>query len=74
MAAFYGASDTSLYRALRSHLQPKAVRRADRGLPRVLPCEEMERYCQLIAAVKLRTCNKKGRCLSTGETIRLLAS
>ena len=34
--------------------------------------EQMERYCELIAAVKLRTCNKKGRCLSTGETIRLL--
>src|ERR1035441_8605957 len=45
MAAFYWVSDTSLYRALRSHLRPKAVRRADRGLPRVLPCEEMERYC-----------------------------
>jgi hypothetical protein len=72
MAAFYGVSDTSLYRALRSHLRPKAVRRADRGLPRVLPREEMERYCELIAAVKLRTSNKKGRCLSTGETIRLL--
>jgi transposase InsO family protein len=38
----------------------------------VLSREEMERYCELIAAVKLRTSNKKGRCLSTGETIRLL--
>jgi hypothetical protein len=72
MAAFYGVSESNLYRALRSHLRPKAVRRSDRGLPRVLPREEMERYCELIAAVKLRTSNKKGRCLSTGETIRLL--
>jgi hypothetical protein len=72
MAAFYGVSETSLYRALRSHLRPRAVRRSDHGAPRVLPREEMERYCELIAAVKVRTCNKKGRCLSTGETIRLL--
>jgi transposase InsO family protein len=72
MAAFYGVSETSLYRALRSHLRPKAVRRSDYGAPRVLPREEMEHYCELIAAVKVRTCNKKGRCLSTGEAIRLL--
>ena len=45
MAAFYGVSDSSSYRALRPHLRPKAVRRADRGLPRVLPREETERYC-----------------------------
>jgi hypothetical protein len=32
----------------------------------------MQRYCELIAAVKVRTSNRKGRCLSTGETIRLL--
>jgi len=63
MAAFYGVSDSNLYRALRSHLRPKVVRRSDRGLPRVLPREEMERYCELIAAVKVRTLNKKGRCL-----------
>jgi len=72
MAAFYGVSETSLYRSLRSHLQPKAVRRSDHGAPRVLSRESMERYCELIAAMKVRTCNRKGRCLSTGETIRLL--
>ncbi len=72
MATFYGVSETSLYRALRSHLQPKPVRRSDHGSPRVLSRETMERYCELIAAVKVRTCNRKGRCLSTGETIRLL--
>ena len=32
----------------------------------------MERYCELIAAIKVRTSNKKGRHLSTAESIRLL--
>ena len=72
MAAFYGVSETSLYRALRTHLRPKAVRRSDSGVPRVLARHAMERYCELIAAVKVQTSNRKGRCLSTGETIRLL--
>ena len=32
----------------------------------------LERYCEIIAALKIRTSNKKGRHLSTGEAIRLL--
>jgi hypothetical protein len=32
----------------------------------------LERYCELVAALKVRTSNKKGRHLSTGEAIRLL--
>lgn len=72
MALFYDVSETSLYRALRLHLRPKALRRSDHGAPRVLPREKMEHYCEIIAAVKVRTSNQKGRCLSTGETIRLL--
>jgi hypothetical protein len=72
MASFYGVSIKSLYRALRLHRRPKALRRADRGIPRVLPQDKMEHYCEVIAAVKMRTSNQKGRCLSTGQTIRLL--
>lgn len=72
MAVFYGVSEKSLYRALRLHLRPKALRRSDHGVPRVLPREKMEHYCELIAAVKVRTSNQKGRCLSTGETIWLM--
>jgi hypothetical protein len=72
MAVFYDVSEKSLYRALRLHLRPKALRRSDHGAPRVLPREKMEHYCEIIAAVKVRTSNQKGRCLSTGETIRLL--
>jgi hypothetical protein len=52
--------------------RPQALRRADRGTPRVLPVEQLERYCELIAAIKVRTSNKKGRHLSTTESIRLI--
>lgn len=71
-ATFYGISEQSLYRALHHHLRPKSLRRSDRGVPRVFPPEKMGHYCELIAAMKVRTSNKKGRCLSTGETIRLM--
>ncbi len=71
-AELYDISEPSLYRALAQRLRPKALRRSDRGLPRVLPPETMERYCELIAALKVRTSNKKGRHLSTSEAIRLL--
>ena len=37
-----------------------------------MPQEQMERYCELIAAIKVRTSNKKGRHLSTAESIRLI--
>lgn len=71
-AALYGISQATLYRSLREQKCPKGLRRSDRGKTRVLPIEEMERYCELIAAIKFRTSNKKGRCLSTQEAIRLL--
>ena len=71
-AATYGVSDTTVYRALQRRTALRAVHRGDRGTPRVLPQEQLERYCELVAAMKLRTANKQGRHLSTVETIRLL--
>jgi len=71
-ATLYGVSEASLYRALRSRARPKALNRADRGVPRVLPRAELERYCETIAALKIRTANRKGRHLSTVQAIRLL--
>jgi hypothetical protein len=71
-AAFYGVSHQTLYRALGQWGKPRAANRADSGLPRVLPTAELERYLELIAAVKVRTANGKGRHVSTGEAIRLL--
>jgi hypothetical protein len=71
-ARLYDVSEQTLYRALAQRARPKAVRRSDRGTPRILSQEKMEAYCELIAAIKVRTSNKKGRHLSTGEAIRLI--
>ena len=71
-AAFYGVSEPTLYRLLRQRSHPRALGRADRGIPRVLPKAELERYLELIAALQVRTSNGKGRHLSTREAIRLL--
>ena len=72
LADVYGVSSSTVYRALQLVHKPHAAQRADRGKPRVLPQPELERYCELIAALKLRTTNKKGRHLSTRRAIELL--
>jgi hypothetical protein len=72
VATTYGVSIATVYRAIQERATPKAVHRSDRGTSRVLPVADLERYCELIAAMKLRTTNKKGRHLSTAEAIRLL--
>jgi hypothetical protein len=59
MAVFYGVSEKSLYRALRLHLRPKALRRSDHGVPRVLPREKME-HIQPKTSVKARTTFEPG--------------
>lgn len=69
-AHLYGLSEATLYRTLRERLRP--LRRADYGQPRVMPQEQLERYCAIIAALKVRTANAQGRHLSTAEAIRLL--
>jgi hypothetical protein len=71
-AGYYGVSPQTLYRALEQRQKPRAVNRADYGQPRVLPKADLERYLELIAAMKVRTANGKGRHVSTGEAIRLL--
>lgn len=71
-AAVYGISADTLYRYLRERKRPKGVHRADRGQPRKLATAEMERYCEVIAAMKIRTSNQKGRHLSTVRALELL--
>ena len=71
-ASLYGVSEVSLYRALQKLGKPHTARRKDQGIPRVMPLEELEGYCEIIAAIKVRTCNKKARCLPTTGAIRLL--
>ena len=71
-AGLYGVSESTLYRLLQRQAKPRALRRADCGVPRVLPAAALERYIELIAALKLRTSNRQGRHLSTTGAIRLL--
>ena len=71
-AHLYGVSEHTLYRALRTFRRPQPLRRSDVGEPRVLPKTTLERYCEVIAALKIRTSNQKGRHLSTCEALRLL--
>ncbi len=72
MANLYGLSATTVYRALNGFNKPQAVHRVDHGKPRVLPARQLEQYCELVAALKLRTTNKNGRHLSTVRAIELL--
>lgn len=74
MAGLYGVSSSTVYRALKLIHKPHAALRADHGKPRVVPLPELKRYCELIAALKLRTTNKQGRHLSTRRAIELLES
>jgi hypothetical protein len=71
-ASLYDVSATTLYRQLRTLHRPRPVRRADRGQPRKVPLAELERWCDIIAALKLRTTNKKGRHLSTARALALM--
>lgn len=72
VADLYGVSTTTVYRALTDFRKPHTTHRADYGKSRLLPAADLERYCELIAALKLRTTNKQGRHLSTEQAIRLL--
>jgi len=71
-ATLYGVSESTLYRRLRAGGQLHVAQRRDRGVPKVLPESELIRYCELVAAIKIRTSNQKGRHLPTTEAIRLL--
>jgi hypothetical protein len=71
-AARYGMAAPTLSRALQDQAKPRALRRADCGTPRILPQATLEQYCERIAALTLRTSNRKGRHFSTAEAIRVL--
>jgi hypothetical protein len=71
-AELYGVSSASVYRALCRCQRPHSAHRADFGKPRIMDCSELERFCELIAALKLRTTNKNGRHLSTRRAIELM--
>lgn len=71
-ASLYSVFRATLYRLLRGKPRTKDAHRSDRGKPRVLSASEIERRCEIVAALKLRTTNKKGRCLSNARILELL--
>jgi len=71
-AQLYAVSRATLYRLLRGERRSRDAHRADRGRPRSMPAAEIERWCEVVAAMKIRTTNKKGRHLSTVRTLQLL--
>lgn len=72
VAESFGVSLSTVRRALRTYQKPKAVKRADFNRPRNLSTAEMHHYCEVIAALKIRTTNKKGRHLSTPRALWIL--
>jgi hypothetical protein len=71
-AHLYDVSVNTVYRCLRERRRLRPLRRSDAGQPRLMSKSKLEKYCRIIAAIKVRTCNKKGHVLSTAEAIRLL--
>jgi hypothetical protein len=68
----FGVSASTVRRQLRTHQLPYLTHRSDYNKSRSLPETDMRRYCELIAALKLRTTSKKGRRLSTKACIGVL--
>ena len=68
----YAVSRATLYRALRGEHRPRDAHRADRGHARVMSDGEIERWCEIVAAVKKSTTNRKGRHLSTARALKLV--
>ena len=60
-ADLHGVSIATVYRALREQFRPRSLHRRNRGRPRKLSQREMERFCGLVAAMKLHTTNQKNR-------------
>jgi hypothetical protein len=71
-AKSYGISEKTLYRLCQKKFRPSTAKRSDYGIPRITHRETMELYCEVIAAIRVKTTNKKGRHLSTSESIRLI--
>lgn len=71
-ADLYGVSRATIYRALNPNAKPRSLRRADCGKPRKTIRIELEELIVLVAALKVRTQNKKGRHMSTRKAIEIL--
>jgi len=68
----FGVSLSTVRRVLRTYQKPKSLKRADFNRPRNMTAAEMQNYCEIVVAVKIRTTNKKGRHLSTPRILEIL--
>ncbi|WP_116964764.1 DDE-type integrase/transposase/recombinase [Fastidiosibacter lacustris] len=68
----FGVSESTVRRQLREHIHFSKVSRLDKNTPRVISKSDMLLYCRVIAALKLRTSNKKNKHLSTQQCIKIL--
>lgn len=71
-AEAFNVSLSTIRRAIKNYQQPHAVRRSDYNKPRNISIDEMLCYCELIAALKIRSTNRKGKQLSTPRAIEIL--
>lgn len=71
-ASLFAVSRATLYRLLRGKRRARDAHRSDRGKPRVLSASKIEHWCEIVAALKVRTTNRKGRCLSNARILELL--
>jgi hypothetical protein len=60
----------TLYRQLCGQRRPRDAHRAARGTSRFMPAAETEHRCEIIAAMKVRTTNRKGGHFSTVRILR----
>lgn len=74
VALRYQLSETTVYRQLRNlMLHPvERMTRKDKGCPKIIKEEELYHYCQLVAAMKIRSMNGKKHMLSTAQCIKFL--
>lgn len=72
VAVLHGVSNATICRALNKYNKLSSVSRSDYNNPRLFRYEEIQKYCNLIAALKLRTTNKKGRHLSNSACIKII--
>ena len=71
-ANLYGISEKYAYKIISDDEKTIISRRSDFNQTRVVPTVEMEKFCEIVAAVKIRTLNKKKRHLSTARVIHIL--
>lgn len=74
VAVRYQLSESTVYRQLKKLMLHPSDRmaRQDRGCPRIIKGDLLHYYCQLIAAMKIRSMNGKKHLLSTGQCIKFL--